>query len=108
MKITKTRLKEIIKEEINNIVSEEDKLPPEVSLANMAAKKMKPAEIVIQRIDDPEEVKQFLVKILNMIMELNPNDYTQGERVRTLIDFRKTIPDLLKQLTGDSPEQPES
>jgi hypothetical protein len=108
MKITKTRLKQIIKEEINNVVSEEDKPAPEVALADMAAKKMKPAEIIIKNIDDPEEVKQFLVKILNMVYELSPNDYTKSERVRTLIDFRKTIPDLLKQLGRKSPEQPES
>ena len=108
MKITKTRLKQIIKEEINNVVSEEDKPAPEVSLANMVGKKMKPAEIVLKNVDDPDEVFQVLIKILNMVYRLNPNDYTKSERVRTLIDFRNKVPDLLKQLRGDSPEQPES
>ena len=108
MKITKTRLKQIIKEEINNIVSEEDKPAPEVSLANMVGKKMKPAEIVLKNVDDPEEVFQVLIKILNMVYELNPNDYTKSERVRTFVDIRNKIPNLIQQLRGSSPEQPES
>jgi hypothetical protein len=108
MKITKTRLKQIIKEEINNVVSEEDKPAPEVALANMAAKKMKPAEIVLKNVDDPDEVFQVLIKILNMVYELNPNDYTRSERVRTFVDLRNKIPDLIQQVKDKKSNQPES
>lgn len=108
MKITKTRLKQIIKEEINNIVSEEDKPAPEVELADIAAKKMKPADIVLKNIDDPEEVFQLLIKILNRVYELNPNDYTKSERVRTFVDLRNKIPNLIQQVRDKKPNQPES
>ncbi len=123
MKISKTILKQIIKEELDAMqearqfdytmgrpnsaelgaemerdqaaAEQQDPLQKRV---NDIIKKLAPAKPGLQTIDDPKEVIQLFIAILEHVKELNP-DLTASELQRTIDLMRtRTLPDLRKQI----------
>jgi hypothetical protein len=106
MKLNKTILKNIIKEELENLkdAANTDKnrpQEPETPLASRVQQiiaKMTPAEANIKSIDDPAEVIELVVAIFAHIKKLNP-DYTPSELQRTIDLLRtKTLPAMRKKV----------
>ena len=125
MKISKTILKQIIKQELDAMqearqfdykmgrpnsaelgaemereqalaaAEQEDPLQKRV---DDIIKRLAPAKPGLQTIDDPKEVIQLFVGILEHVKELNP-DLTASELQRTIDLMRtRTLPDLRKQI----------
>ena len=124
MKISKTILKQIIKEELDAMQeaghrtdytmgrSNSGELGAEMERSQATAeqedplqkrvddiiKRLAPAKPGLQTIDDPKEVIQLFVGILEHVKELNP-DLTSSELQRTIDLMRtRTLPDLRKQI----------
>jgi hypothetical protein len=119
MKITKNRLQEIILEEMK-ILNEDPRLsgrPEELSsgehlpdtsqeqegsiqkrLSDIMDRMRRTLSTQLQTIDDPNEVIPFVVELLELLRELNP-DLTNSEMDRVIMMLRtKTLPDAQRGL----------
>jgi len=106
MKINKSILKKIIKEELEDMQGREQ-VPPEADQEQQdpiqgrvqnALNKWKAGESVLKTIDDPNEVIPFVVGVLNHLRQLNP-DLSASELARTIDMLRtKVLPDLKRNL----------
>jgi hypothetical protein len=89
MRITKSELREILKEEIRTSlgVSEAEAAPPKIpQTVNVALDRIgKLVVSQLQQIDDFNEVMPFLDGIVDMIERLNEKDFTQSEKVRSYL-----------------------
>ena len=114
MKISKSILKQIIKEELDAMhnegrpnsaelgaemerelaVKQQQQEDPLQKRVNDIIKRLAPAKLGLQTIDDPKEVIQLFIAILEHVKELNP-DLTASELQRTIDLMRtRTLPDL--------------
>ena len=96
MKITKARLKQIIKEELENVVGEANDLDPITGLVQHHAQKgIRVIDSGNAKDDDPESLK-----VLREVFE-NILEYDKNEMVDYLNDYAKHIktPVLRRQLT---------
>ena len=82
MKLTESRIKEIILEEFENAQKEEPKLPPDVE----AAVKNLP------KIDNPEEY----ASLLKMILRYTPKGMSDSKKIELLKTLKLLIDKLLK------------
>jgi hypothetical protein len=116
VKLNKTILKNIIKEELENLKEnpitvqdlalaaatdvnrpKEPETPLESRVQQIIAK-MSPAESLLKSIDDPKELIELLVAMVKHIKNLNP-DLSPAELQRTIDILRtKTLPAMRKQV----------
>ena len=108
MKLNKTILKQIIKEELDTMQQlEQEQAPPQAGQEQEdpiqkrvqdAMIKWKAGESVIKTIDDPREVVPFIVAVVQHLMSLNP-DFSPSELARTIDLLRtKTLPDMKRNI----------
>ena len=101
MKINKTALKQIIKEEVEGLLSELPEQPgqgdddPQAVSAIMQKLETQLAS-QIQQIDDFGEVLGFVNSLLSFIESSNPQDFTNSEKVRTYLALATAFRDRAK------------
>ena len=104
MKVSKTILKKIIREELDGLsenepeVGQQQQEDPVQKRVKDAMNKWKAGESVIKTIDDPREVIPFVVGVLNHLRQLNP-DFSPSELARTIDLLRtKVLPDMKRNI----------
>ena len=103
MKINKTALKQIIKEEVEGLLSELPEQPgqgdddPQVVSAIMKKVQSQLAS-QLQQIDDFGEVIAFINGLLGIIESLNVQDFTPSEKVRSYLAMATSFRDRSKDV----------
>jgi hypothetical protein len=95
MKINKTILKQIIKEELNALRTEEPTEDPQQTsntddlIKRFANKVSNIAKTELAQIDDVHEILNMFIEVLRLLQSANPSDFTHGEIKRVGYEMKK-------------------